>query len=410
MRIMMLLDFYAPGSSRIQTAVPSHVQSLSKQLLARGHKVVICTGDYPGLPRYEEENGIKIFRMEGLFQKIPFLYKDPLFKAPPPTNDWLITKKLSRVIVKERPDILHAHGWIIHSALSPKKAFQLPLVSTLHDYFILCSKGTLVKRAGGNCTEPLTLRCVDCVRPLCGVVKSLAVYVATRLNKDKLKAVDKFIAISSYEREVYTKFSGLSNKNIEVIHNFYAAKPIAPVTVNHNLPEDFFLFVGRLTPDKGIDILIEAYRKLNSRTNLVLLGARQYPYNYESEHGILVMADARQEVLLAAYRNCRFTVFPSIWQEPFGMVTLEAMSYKKAIIATRIGGLPDIVIDGETGILVPPGDAEALARAIKYLLENPEVAENMGHKGYERWQRYFTPEVIVPKVEQLYQSLLDRKC
>ena len=83
-------------------------------------------------------------------------------------------------------------------------------------------------------------------------------------------------------------------------------------------------------------------------------------------------------------------------------MTLEAMSHKKAVIASRIGGLTDIVADGETGILVPPNNSEALANAMNYLLENPEVADRMGQKGYERWRQFFTPEVVVPKIEQIY--------
>jgi len=70
---------------------------------------------------------------------------------------------------------------------------------------------------------------------------------------------------------------------------------------------------------------------------------------------------------------------------------LEAVSQKKAVIASRSGGLAEIVATRETGILVPPGDVEALSQAIKDLLENPEVADRMGQKGYERWQQNFTP-------------------
>jgi glycosyltransferase involved in cell wall biosynthesis len=409
MRVMMLPDFYELLGSGVQTSVTSHVRSLGTELLKRGHEVVICAVGYAGLPENEEENGIKIFRVEGLFQKIPLLFKDPLHKAPPPAPDRLLTYRLSRIIQKVKPDILHAHNTMIYPTLALKNTFSLPVVCTLHSYELICpNKGSLLKRSG-LCREVQTLECIGCARQSYGIVKSFAKYLATRLNRDKLKAVDKFIAISSFVKETHAKYLGLNDTNIEVIHNFRDAMSTELPTGITNLPEDFILFVGRLMPDKGINILIEAYRKLSGRTNLVLIGARQYPYNYNSEDGIMVMADARQEVLLEAYRNCRFTVFPSIWQEPFGYVVLEAMMHKKAVIATRIGGLPDIVVDGETGMLVPPGDAESLSRAIKYLLENPEVAENMGHKGYERWQRYFTPEVIVPKVEQLYQSLLDRK-
>jgi len=171
------------------------------------------------------------------------------------------------------------------------------------------------------------------------------------------------------------------------------------------LPQDFILFVGALTPLKGVNILIEAYQKLHSQTKLVVIGTRHPNYHYKSAENVLVIENAPRELLIEAYRNCRFAVFPSIWPEPFGIVVLEAMSHKKAVIASLIGGLTDIVVDGETGILVPRDDSESIADAIKYLLENPEVADDMGQKGYERWRQLFTPEVVVPKIEQLYHEV-----
>jgi glycosyltransferase involved in cell wall biosynthesis len=82
------------------------------------------------------------------------------------------------------------------------------------------------------------------------------------------------------------------------------------------------------------------------------------------------------------------------------------MSHKKAIIVSEVGGFTDIVVNGETGILVPPNDADALSKAINYLLENPKVAADMGQKGFERWKQIFTPDVVLPKIEELYGSLV----
>lgn len=151
--------------------------------------------------------------------------------------------------------------------------------------------------------------------------------------------------------------------------------------------------------------LIEAYQKPDTKIELVLIGAKHPAYHYEGTADILVIENAPYKMVAEAYQRCRFAVFPSIWPEPFGLVNLEAMSYKKAVIASNIGGFTDVVVDGETGILVPPGDGEALSQAIKYLLENPDVVEEMGQEGYKRWKENFTPEVVVPKIEELYQSL-----
>jgi glycosyltransferase involved in cell wall biosynthesis len=92
------------------------------------------------------------------------------------------------------------------------------------------------------------------------------------------------------------------------------------------LPEDFILFIGALAPNKGVDILIEAYRKIETETELLLIGAKRPDYSYESTKNITVIEDASQQIVTEAYSRCKFVVIPSIWPERFGVVALEAMS------------------------------------------------------------------------------------
>ena len=123
MKIMMLSDLYPP----FQGGIEAHVESLSNQLSKRGHEVFVCTIGRLDLPDYEVKNGVKIYRLEGLFQRIPFLFKDPARKWHPPARDWLISKRLAQIIEKERPDIIHAHGWMVYSIIPLKKRFKIPL-------------------------------------------------------------------------------------------------------------------------------------------------------------------------------------------------------------------------------------------------------------------------------------------
>ena len=146
-------------------------------------------------------------------------------------------------------------------------------------------------------------------------------------------------------------------------------------------------------------------QNLPARQNFGSANIIMLKINIKSAENILIIEDAPYSVVKEAYQNCRFTIFPSIWHEPCATVAFEAMSYKKAIIASEVGGFADVVGEGETGILVPPNDSEALATAIEHLLQRPQVAEEMGQRGYERWRQNFSAEAVVPQVEQLYKSL-----
>jgi glycosyltransferase involved in cell wall biosynthesis len=243
---------------------------------------------------------------------------------------------------------------------------------------------------------------------LLGTAKSLAVYCATKANKSRLELIDKFIVLSSHAKQVHMEQLGLGDSRFVVIPNFYDQESDTGTESPDGLPEDFILFVGALVPAKGVDVLIEAYRKLGTETKLVVIGLKHPRYSYGGGKGVVLIENAPRGLVLQAYDNCRFAVFPSTWPESSSTVMLEAMASKKAIVCSRVGGLSEVVEDGETGVLVPPGDAEMLSEAISYLLQNPQVAGSMGQRGYERWRQLFTADAVTMEIEKLYESLLEK--
>ena len=379
-----------------------HVYRLSHELSERGYQVTVCTIGEGRATKYEWDGKVKVWKLCGALQKLPFLYSDVGRHAP--VKDWQIARQLRQILHEEKPDIIHSHDRIVYSMLSLKREFEAPLVATLHGYGFICPKTTLMKGAT-ICDKPLTRECITCGRSSYNFVKSFFAYYATKLNKGKLGCIDKFIAVSSFVKQVHQQNLGLDEKDILVIPNFYTTESSPDSKVKGDLPQDFMLFVGALTPLKGLDILIKAYQKVQSKTKLVVIGAKHPRYHYKNTENILVIENAPRELVMAAYQNCRFTLFPSTWAEPCATVVLEAMSHRKAVIASRMGGHTDMVAGGETGILVPPNDSESLADAIKYLLKEPGIADSMGQRGYERWQRFFIPEVVVPKIEKLYYEV-----
>jgi len=217
MNIMLLADHYPPvylGGGE------THVESLATSLHEKGHKVIVFTLASTGLPNFEKNNGISIYRFDGLFQTASFLFRNPSAKLHPPIRDPFIMKRLKVIIKRERPHVMHAHisgGWIMCSALPLKEKLGIPVVVTLHNYGLLCPVLTLTKD-GKQCQHVLTNKCVRCgVRVYGG--KSFPVYLFLRLNKSRLKRVDKFIAISQYQKSVFARETGLNETGIVVIPN-----------------------------------------------------------------------------------------------------------------------------------------------------------------------------------------------
>ena len=403
MKILMVSDFYPPflgGSYR-------HVQSLSRHLVKRGHEVVVCTIGNKFLNVFDKDCGVKVIRLEGFFQKIPFLFEDTRIRHPPPILDCLIYRNLKKIVREEKPDIIHCHGWILYSVLQVRKKTRIPLVATLHDYGLVCPRILFLKE-GVVCNEPMTIKCIGCAKSTFGFAKSLFLYYCLKLGRNELRFVDKFLAVSSFVKKVYSKHLNLNEKVITVVPNFCEAQDLKSAR-STTFPEYFILFVGDLAPHKGVDTLIEAYSKLDTNAKLVLIGKRYPRHFYASTEKVIVIENAPHELVMNAYINSKFAVIPSRCPDACPTVALEAMSCKKAIIASNIGGLHDVVVNGKTGILVPSSDSRKLTEAMRYLLENPSKANEMGANGFKRFITNYTPEVTVRKIEKTYASLCNKR-
>jgi len=409
MKILMLTNFYPP----IVGGMGQHVRSVSLELVKRGHEVTVCTTAQQDLLQCEEEGGVRIIRIRGLFQRIPFLFRDPGKRHHPPSYDWAIGRGLKKIVKEYRPDIINAHGWMVYSLLPWVKEHDIPLVLSLMDCEFMCPKQSLMRNGDSLCDSPFTADCIACGRRAYGLLKSIATYFGVKGGKNRLHFVDKFTAISSFTKQINIKYLGLKDEDVDVIPCFYGpdVDKQTPQTedAEGKLPDDFIFFVGALSPHKGTEVLLEAYRKLNTETKLVLIGSSHPDHRYEASDGVMVFENAPRDLVMSAMSKCRFAVFPSIWAEGFGLVAIEAMSHKKAVIASNIGGFRDTVVDGETGLLITPGDADNLSEAIDRLLQNPREAADMGQKGYERFTSYFTPDAVMPRIIEVYSAVISQQ-
>jgi glycosyltransferase involved in cell wall biosynthesis len=203
---------------------------------------------------------------------------------------------------------------------------------------------------------------------------------------------------------------------IPIIPSFVADQVMTyepPATRSPLLPAgDYLLFVGALGRHKGVATLLEAYAGLDDAPPLLLIGSALGEPSWPASGpppGVQVIHDAPHELVLEAWAHCSLGIAPSLWAEPLGIVALEALALGKPLVASRIGGLTDIVAHEETGLLVPPGDATALRAALRRLLDDPALGARLGAAGREHVRAHFTAGAVVPQVEEVYRGLVERE-
>lgn len=410
MRILMLSQFYPPtvgGEER-------HVHDLSVELAARGHAVSVATLWHAGDSRFTDDHGVRVHRICGLVQRARGLFTESGRRHAPPFPDPNLVWSLRRVIAMEQPEIVHAHNWLVHSFLPLKAWSGARLVVSLHDYSLVCAVKSLVYRDG-----PCPGLGIDCLRhasdhygPAKGIPTALANWAMAPVER---ASVDMFLAVS--EAVV------LGNRLIEgqvpyrVVPNFLSDGSPSSNAWNEylaNLPDSpFLLFVGDLRTFKGISVLLRAYSDLLAEPGrkvpaLVLIGRVLDETPNDFPPNVLVLGKWPHEAVMAALPRSLALLMPSIGPETFGIAALEAMACGRPVIASAIGGLPDLVADGETGLLVRPGDPGALGEAIRRMLDDPELAKQMGRAARVRAAQ-FQARNVVPLVERVYEELLQRK-
>jgi glycosyltransferase involved in cell wall biosynthesis len=403
MRILMLAQFYAPivgGEERM-------TESLAGALVERGHEVAVATLRQPGLIPFEERGGIRVHRLGGLAQRVGSLFSDEGRRHAPPAPDPETVMELRRVIVAERPDVVHGHNWLAHAYLPLRRNDPAAYVLSLHDYSLLCSTKRLM-RNGEPCSGPGLAKCVICASGHYGPVIGPPVALLTALSgRAQQRAADLLLPVSN---EVARR-CGLAKRGLPytVVPNFRAQSGPTPEpdpALAALLPsEPFILFAGDITTDKGVGILLEAHSRMSNRVPLVLAGRPVEAHLIPVRDDVINLGLLPHDDVLAAWGRCAVGVVPSIWPDSFPTVALEAMAAGAAVVVSRIGGLPEAVTDSESGLLVEPGDAGQLAAALDRLMGDAPLRERLGAGARTRVEAFSAP-AVVPRYEAAYAQAL----
>ncbi len=365
-----------------------HVAALSGALAARGHAVTVYTRrSGPHVPvRSELRPGVVVHRLAA--GPLAPLAKDDLFGHLPEFGD-----RLARLWRQDPPDVVHAHFWMSGvAALAATAGLGVPVVQTYH------ALGTVKRRhQGSQDTSP-----------------------AARIDWELQlgKRADQVIATCSDEVTELTAM-GVSPRRISLVPCgvdaglFCPADPALPRAGRPRL-----LTVGRLVARKGIDTAIAALADVPGAELVIAGGPPAAALAADAEHGRL-QAAARQagvaDRVVFTGGISRADMPPLLrsadlvvcvpWYEPFGIVPLEAMACGVPVIVSAVGGLTDTVVDGVTGVHVPPRDPAAVAAAVRLLLADEPGRAELGRAGTRRARRWYSWDRVAGQTEAVYARL-----
>jgi alpha-maltose-1-phosphate synthase len=274
----------------------------------------------------------------------------------------------------------------------------------------------------------MTMHSLEVLRPWKAEQLGGGYRLSSWCERDSATAADAVIAVSDGMRaDILTAYPEIPAERIHVIRNGidtteYAPDPGTEVLEKFgvDLTRPYVIFVGRITRQKGVPVLLRAASQLVPEAQLILCaGAADTPELLAevtelvdglqaSRSGVLWIAEMlpRPELVQLLTHATVFAI-PSLY-EPLGIVNLEAMACETAVVGSRTGGIPEVVADGETGLLVPPGDPGQLAEALNALLRDPDRAQAMGQAGRKRAVAEFGWQAIAAQTAALYAKLVNR--
>jgi glycosyltransferase involved in cell wall biosynthesis len=401
----MVTDFYPPFLGGVEVSV----SALSRELVRRGHDVAVATLAAPGLPSLQTDEGVRVYRIAATSQRGRFLFSNETRQWAPPAPDPEATAALRAVARRERPEVVHGHDWLARSYLPLKRRRGPALVMSLHYFTRSCPKKNLVHE-GAPCTGPRLGKCLECAGHHYGWPKGAAVTLANRVGaRAEAALVDLFLPVSA----ATAAGNELAAERLPyvVVPNLVAdaSEPSSYGELMRLLPDDpFLLFVGDVRRDKGVDVLLKAYERLSGPPPLVLIGKVWPDTPRNLPPGVRLLRDWPNGAVRQAMRRSLALVAPSVWPEPFGIVVAEAITAGRPVIASAIGGIPEIVGHDREGLLVEPGDAGALAGALARIADDDALRDRLAANALLR-ARAYTAAAVVPQVEAAYAGALDRR-
>jgi len=381
MKVVMLTREYPP---HIYGGAGVVVGELTRALARRMEVDVRCFGERP-----PSTDGITV-RGYRPWERLAAGGDGPRF-APA-----LETLSIALAMARDPVDaqIAHAHTWYADMAgVWIRTLYSIPLIVTLHSM------------------EPL--------RPWKANQLGSGYLLSSWIEKTGVETADRVIAVSAQMREDILRHFAVDPDRVVVIHNGIDPDRFRRVERRDALDRrgvrpPYVLFVGRITDQKGIFHLLEAARKLPAGVQVVLCASA--PDTPEIEERLRRALTDHPNVLwisemvpvdevIQLYSHAAVFACPSIY-EPFGLINLEAMACGTPVVASAVGGILEVVEDGRTGLLVPPGNADELATALRRVLDGRDLAARFGEAGRRRVEERFSWASVAERTARVYADAI----
>jgi glycosyltransferase involved in cell wall biosynthesis len=381
MNICHINPFFYPYSGGTE----NFLLDLSKRL-AKKHNVCVITSRMEGEKSYEEYMGIKIYRLPAfVFTKLPS------FLPPPYSSPLGFGYYLTKICRENDIDIIHLHNRFapfFDTVIFWKKLLKTPLFLNIHN------------------SRPMG------INPQTDFFGGLYDDIIGRLI---MKSCDRIIANSKYSLDV-TVPDDYPKSRQQVIYNGVDTKIYKKHKHTHIRDElgceHLIISVCRLVPQKGLDYLVKAVKDVEADYHYLMLGGGPEQPHLEHlvkelglEKRVTIMGKISEEKKIDVYSDADIFVLPSLY-EPFGIVLVEAMATECAVIATKVGGIPEVV--GDTGILIEPRSSKQIVDGIHTLTNDGKLLERHKKLARKRAEKFFDWNIIAKQFEKSYKDYLDK--
>jgi len=323
-------------------------------------------------------------------------------------------KKFHCFLNDVKPDIVYIiqyHNKISPSIIFAAKQLKIPVVHRISDFQYMCPNALFYNDVKGICEDCLKGKTLNCIKYKC--VLNSSIYSGIKMMAKKFhellgvtKKINAFVVPSSFTLNKLNQY-GIPSAKLYHIPTFFNLKN-SVVDIKY---DPFILFVGRIEKQKGLMTLIKAFE--NTDNNLKIIGFSNDRYEDELKsylkdkiHNIEFLGRKEFQEIIPFLSTCLCTVVPSEWYDNFPNVILESFAFKKAVIATDIGSLPELVKNNNTGLTFDYASADSLKKKIEYMFENLNEAKRMGENAYQTLLQDYSKEKHYSQLINLFNFLL----